>query len=90
MYKRHNGLNQRWTIKYVDTIKDRPTPQKPGDWNIQFNKTFFIKTAMKSGRYAQITGNTQLSVGPKPFDRNNVRMQFWFDPKVNRIRVRDT
>jgi hypothetical protein len=89
VYNRHNGLNQRWRIVYVDTVKDLPRPEElREEWGMQCGKVFFLRTRMPSKRFVQSqSGN--LAVGPKDFDKKNTEMQFMFDCKKNQITTAD-
>ena len=52
MWKKHNGLNQKWDIVYVKDMKPEP---KKGEMNEDFGFKveipFHIVTKMASGRY---------------------------------------
>ena len=57
VWNRHNGLNQRWRIRYVDTLKPEP---KKGELNTEFGlyveRPFHIVSQMPFHRYLDILG----------------------------------
>jgi hypothetical protein len=87
VWRRHNGLNQRWRVVYVDS---RAAMKKKGvnkNFGLQINRPFFVFSRMPMRR-AIIAGygNYHLRVGQPWFNKNDKRYQFVFDQSSKTIR----
>lgn len=69
MWKRHNGLNQQWSLIYVDEM---PAEPKKGELNTDFNmhveRPFYVVSQMKNERYLDIVGKNMVIKTPNGFD----------------------
>ena len=58
VHNQHNGRNQKWRIRYVDTIK--PLPKK-GELNTEFGlyveRPFHVVSEMSKHKYLDLIGN---------------------------------
>jgi hypothetical protein len=63
VWKKHNGLNQQWDLIYKDKY---PRDPKKGELNKDFGLrvgiTFYIVSAMKSGRYLDLISGRNLVI----------------------------
>lgn len=50
VWKRHNGLNQRWKILYLDQKEEEPTKGLDTDSGLYRNRPFKIQTRLPSKR----------------------------------------
>jgi hypothetical protein len=85
-WKRHGRINQQWDIIYADQWKRDP---KKGELNSKFglyvDRTFYIVSRMKSGRYLDIINNRNIVIKT----RNGRKTQkWWFDQKSLTIKTR--
>ena len=74
VWGRHNGINQRWTIAYCDTIKPEPTKgQLNPDFGIYVQRPFYIVTQLPSKRFVDMIGKNLVIKTP-----NGRRTQMWW------------
>jgi hypothetical protein len=75
IWKRHGGLNQQWDVVYKDQWKGEP---KKGELNKRFglyvDRTFYIVSAMRSGRYIDLINNRNMVIKTK----NGRNTQEWY------------
>jgi hypothetical protein len=57
VWKRHNGLNQQWDVIYADKWKRDPKKGELNkDFGIYVDRTFLIKSMLRSGRFIDLIG----------------------------------
>jgi hypothetical protein len=55
VWKRHNGLNQRWAIVYLDEKKPEPTKGLDEDSGLYRNRPFYIQSRLPGRRAITVT-----------------------------------
>jgi len=70
VWKRHNGLNQRWRVVYLDDKKAEPTTGLDKDSGFYRNRPFFIVSRMNAHRVIEVTGGRNLVIKTKASGRN--------------------
>jgi hypothetical protein len=57
MWRKHNGANQQWDLIYADQWKRDPIKGELNeDFGLYVDRTFFVKSQMKSGRFLDMIG----------------------------------
>ena len=82
-WPRHNGLNQRWTVVYLDTIKEPTIGGYSRTYGFWINRPFYIQTRLGSKRVVEAAGGRNLVLKTRT-NRNN--QQFVFDAKTKTIK----
>ena len=62
VYNRHNGANQKWTIKYLDQVEDGPKKGLNKDFGFEINRPFYIRSRMTMNRFIAYKGNSSLGI----------------------------
>jgi hypothetical protein len=85
-YKKHGGLNQQFDVIYADRY---PRDPKKGELNKDFglyvDRTFYIASQMRSGRYIQVVGGRNIAIKTR---NGRKSQQWWFDQKTLTIKTR--
>jgi hypothetical protein len=53
----NGSTQQKWKIRYVDTVKAGPTEGLDDNWGFHRNRPFFIRSKMPSGRTVEVAGS---------------------------------
>jgi hypothetical protein len=75
MFNRHNRVNQRWNVRYVDE-----TPEEKIDYGIPDGKPFYIVSRMPFKRVVDMQGsNVIIARSRARYNNKNVRQnhQLW-------------
>lgn len=85
VWKRHNGLNQRWKIFYLDEKKEEPTTGLDVDSGLHRNRAFYIISRLPGKRAIQVNhGNSHLKI--MKFKRDEQSQLFYFDHLTRTIK----
>lgn len=84
LYKRHGKVNQKWQVKYVDTIKGTQTKGLVGDFGFYANRPFYLRSRLPMQRVIECIGANNLVL--KRWRKNVKAQQFVFDPVSKTIR----
>lgn len=84
LYKRHGKVNQKWQVKYVDTIKGTQTKGLVGDFGFYANRPFYLRSRLPMQRVIECIGANNLVL--KRWRKNVTAQQFVFDPVSKTIR----
>jgi hypothetical protein len=57
VHVQNGSTQQKWKIRYVDTVKAGPTEGLDGDWGFHRNRPFYIRSKMPSGRTLEVVGS---------------------------------
>jgi len=83
VWKRHNGLNQRWKILYLDEKKAEPTQGMDEDSGLYRNRPFYIISRLPAKRAITVTGSNLVI---KTHKRDEVSQLFYFDHLTRTIK----
>jgi membrane carboxypeptidase/penicillin-binding protein PbpC len=85
-YARHGKVNQQFDVVYADQWKGEPTKgQLNKDFGLYVDRTFFVISRMKGGRYLDLINNRNMVIKT----RNGRKTQmWWFDQKSLTIKTR--
>lgn len=83
VWKRHNGLNQRWKIMYLDEMKPEPTKGMDQDSGLYRNRPFYMVSRLPAHRVATVAGRN-LTITKKK-DGNESQL-FYFDHLTRTIK----
>jgi membrane carboxypeptidase/penicillin-binding protein PbpC len=85
-YTRHGKVNQQFDVVYADQWKGEPTKgQLNKDFGLYVDRTFFVISRMKGGRYLDLINNRNMVIKT----RNGRKTQmWWFDQKSLTIKTR--
>jgi len=84
LHKRHGQKNQKWQVRYIDTVKDVEVKGLVGDFGFHANRPFYFRSRLPMQRVMECIGANNLVI--KRW-RNNVKAQhFSFDPVTKTIR----
>jgi hypothetical protein len=85
-YARHGKVNQQFDVIYADEWKGEPTKgQFSPDYGLYVDRTFYIVSRMKGGRYLDLINNRNMVIKT----RNGRKTQlWWFDQKSRTIKTR--
>jgi hypothetical protein len=83
VWKKHNGLNQRWRVVYLDEMKPEPTEGLDEDSGLYRNRPFYIQSRMPERRVATVHGSNLVI---KKMVRNEVSQLFYFDHLTTTIK----
>jgi hypothetical protein len=87
VWGRHNGLNQRWTIRYTDTVKEPPvTPKGKVDpeSGLKNGIPFYIRSRLPMRRMATFANHSTFRINR--WRKNDLKMQFFYDSKTKTVR----
>lgn len=89
MWKRHNGLNQRWTILYTKGKKAAATSGKNDDFGFEINKSFYFVSRMAMRRVIQVDGGgVRLKRRVRKNTGQSKQQQWYFDEKSKALKTR--
>lgn len=74
-WKKHNGSNQRWIIKYNDS--DIQRKGKDSYYGLYIDRPFYIFSNGYKGKVAEVVGGRNLAL--RNFVRNKDMQQFYLD-----------
>jgi hypothetical protein len=57
VWRKHNGLNQRWRIVYLDKKDDDRTKGMNKDFGMEINRPFFLQSRMPRKRVVRTNSN---------------------------------
>jgi hypothetical protein len=57
VYHRHNKINQRWRIVYMDKAGKRPTKGRDTKFGFSINRPFYIRSRLPMKRVAELVGS---------------------------------
>lgn len=81
-WSRHDGLNQKWEICYVDICRPEPTSGLATDWGLYINRPFYIHSALPDLRMIDLVGRNAVIK-----TRNGYKTQQWiFEYKTRTIK----
>ena len=69
MWKRHNGLNQRWKIVYVDQATKEPTSGLNRKFGFYINRPFVIQSRLPMHRMLEVVGGRNIVIRSKVYGR---------------------
>lgn len=70
IWKRHNGLNQRWKVVYLDDKKPEPTTGFDKDSGFHRNRPFYIVSRLPARRVIELTGGRNLKIKARAAGRD--------------------
>lgn len=82
-YARHDGLNQRWKIVYLDEIKPEPASGLDKEAGLYRNRPFLITSKMGGKRVVTIKGNDLIMQSK---DDNNEGQLWYYDHLTRTIK----
>ena len=83
VWNRHNGLNQKWDIIYVDAMPREPRKGELNkDFGLYVQRPFHIVSLMKSRRYLDLLNRNLVIKTPNGFKTQ----VFWFDQRSKTIK----
>jgi len=83
VWKRHNGLNQRWNILYLDEKKEEPTKGLDDDSGLYRNRPFYIVSRLPAKRAITVTGHNLVI---RKMKRDDTSQLFYFDHLTRTIK----
>jgi hypothetical protein len=84
VWRRHNGLNQRWKILYLDQKEKEPTTGLDEDSGLHRNRPFYIQSRLPAKRVVTIGGHRNLFI--TKMKRDNPAQLFYFDHLTRTIK----
>jgi hypothetical protein len=86
VWNKHGKINQQFDIIYADEWKGEPTKgQLNKRFGLYVDRTFFIVSRMRSGRYLDLVSNRNLVIKTQNFRKTQM---WWFDQKTLTIKTR--
>jgi hypothetical protein len=86
VWNKHGKINQQFDIIYADEWKGEPTKgQLNKRFGLYVDRTFFIVSRMRSGRYLDLISNRNLVIKTQNFRKTQM---WWFDQKTLTIKTR--
>lgn len=82
-WARHDGLNQRWKILYLDEKKEEPTKGIDKDAGLYRNRPFYITSKMGGKRVITLKGNNLVMQSK---GQNNEGQLWYFDHLTRTIK----
>lgn len=61
-WRKHNGLNQRWKILYLDDKKAEPTTGLDEESGLHRNRPFYIVSRLPKRRCVEVVGGRRLVI----------------------------
>jgi len=83
VHNRHNGANQRWKVRYVDTVKTE-TKGLNEEFGFHINRPFYIVSELPFNRVAESIGANNITL--KRWRKNVLAQQWYFDEVSKTIR----
>jgi hypothetical protein len=83
VWKRHNGLNQRWKVIYLDEMKPEPTKGLDQETGLYRNRAFYIVSRLPAHRVATVQGHNLAITKKKNGDESQL---FFFDHLTRTIK----
>jgi len=77
MWNKHNGLNQKWKILYLDEKDDEPTSGLDEDSGLYRNRPFYLISRLPKHRALTVHSGRYLRINDKKKD--NPHQIFYFD-----------
>lgn len=62
VWRKHNGLNQRWKILYLDNKEEEQDKGWDKDYGLFRNRPFYIKSRMNKGRVIEVLNNKNIVI----------------------------
>jgi len=85
VWKKHNGRNQRWLVKYGENNgSDLQTKGKDRYYGLVIDEPFYAWSKANSKLTIEVIGGKNLAV--KPFERNKQSQQFFLDASTKTIK----
>jgi len=85
VWSRHNGANQRWVIKYLDSDNyEEKTKGLNKEYGLHINRPFYIVSKLPMKRVVEVIGGRNLQL--KDRQTNKKSQQFVFDITTKTIR----
>jgi hypothetical protein len=84
MWKKHNGLNQKWKLVYLDDTDKEPVKGLNKQFGFFINRPFFLISAMPMGR-CLTTNSANLLITSKKDNKTYKQQQFVFDGATKTI-----
>ena len=78
VYKKHNGLNQKWRIVYVDSAPKDPTKGLNSGFGFHINRPFVLVSQLPANRYLYHHANNYLYI-VNPTNPPAAQCRFVFD-----------
>jgi hypothetical protein len=69
VHKRHNGLNQRWSIVYVDKKKAGPSKGINKNFGFHINRPFYIISRLPMRRVIEVVGGRNVVLRTRHYNR---------------------
>jgi hypothetical protein len=81
MYKKHNGLNQKWKIVYLDDTDKEPVKGLNKQFGFFINRPFYLISALPMARVLTTNSQNNLIVTKRPGTTSAAakQQQFYFD-----------
>jgi hypothetical protein len=83
-YRKHNGLNQRFALLYLDQKKAEPTSGLDDDTGFYRNRPFYIVSRLPKRRVLEVVGGRNLVIKTKHSKRQS--QLFYFDHLTKTIK----
>ena len=84
VYGKHNKVNQRWKIIYLDKAKPVPTKGFNEDYGFHINRPFYLVSRLPMKRVAEAVGANNLAL--KRWRKGVLGQQYYFDEVSKTIR----
>jgi hypothetical protein len=84
-WKKHNGKNQRWIIRYGENNgSDQQRKGKDSYFGLLINQPFYAFNKGESKSVIEVIGGRNLAL--RKFERNKLAQQFFLDPMSKTIK----
>jgi hypothetical protein len=84
-WKKHNGKNQRWIIRYGENNgSDIQRKGKDSYFGLYINEPFYAWSKQEGGMTIEVVSGRNLAL--KKFERNKREQQFFLDPNTKTIK----
>jgi hypothetical protein len=84
-WKKHNGKNQRWVIKYGENNgSDQQTKGKDSYYGLEINEPFYAFSKSDNKKVIEVISGRNLSL--KAFERAKQSQQFYLDANTKTIK----
>jgi hypothetical protein len=74
VYSRHNKINQRWRIVYLDKAGKRPTKGRDTNFGFHINRPFYIRSRLPMKRIAELVSS---DVRLRRWNKGRKKQQTW-------------
>jgi hypothetical protein len=85
MWKKHNGLNQKWKLVYLDDTDKEPVKGLNKQFGFFINRPFILISAMPMGRCLTTTNASNLIITAKRDGKAYKQQQWYFDGATKTI-----